>query len=311
MKLPSRLAGLFGILTCVFMSTGCQHGKYKASALPSNLMAPELVDVSTLDLSKLAGGTSSHQINPGDSLDITMVTGAEERQPESWLLRVAEDGSLNVPLVGAVQIAGYDLQTAQAVVRQASIERGIYRQPTVSISVHDRQTNHVTVVGAVNEPAEFDLPVSNSNLLAALSQAGSLSEHADRIIEVRQPGRIVNGPNGPQQAPPQTLKIDLLKATQSAGSSPIPLEDGAVVNVHRRDQRFIHVLGLVNRPDQFETSGETRTFAFWMHSRWPVAGVSASPIRLLSSDKFPAAQTPHSLSCPFRKPKKTALPTSS
>ena len=249
--LPSRSAGLFAILLMVIVS-GCQQGKYQASALPTNLIAPELVDVSTLDLSKLASGASSQRINPGDSLDMTIVTGAEERQPESWLLRVAEDGSLNVPLVGPVQIANYDLQTAQAIVRQASIERGIYVQPTVSISVHDRQTNHITVVGAVNEPAEFDLPVSNSNLLAALSNAGGLSDHADRIIEIRQPGRIVKGPNGPQQAPPQTLQVDLLQATQSAGGSQIQLADGAVVNVRKRDTRYVHVLGLVNRPDQFE-----------------------------------------------------------
>ncbi len=249
--LPNRVAGLILALLAL-VASGCQQGSYKASALPVDLIAPELVDVGSLDLSKLASGASSQRINPGDSVNMTIVTGVEERQPEAWLLRVSDDGSLNVPLIGSVQLAGYDVQTAQAVVRDASVKRGIYRQPTVSITIQDRQTNHIAVVGAVNEPNEFDLPVANSNLLSAINNAGGLSDHADRIIEIRQPAQVVAGPNGPVQTPPRTVQVDLQAATQSPTGTQIPLADGAVVNVRKRDQRFIHVLGLVNRPDQFE-----------------------------------------------------------
>ena len=269
--------------------TGCQRGVYDASSLPLSLRAYPIVDVQALDLSSLASASASSQrIYPGDSLNLTVVTGAESRMPQSWPLRVSQDGGVDVPLVGRVQLAGLDLQTAQNVVRTASIQRGVYRQPTVSLEVNERQTNRITVIGAVDEPGDYDLPVANSNLLSAISVAGGLSEDADRIIEIRQtPLPLPTQLHQPQlpenleiadeahqqvgyQVPldpiaqqyggnsseaavltTQLVRVDLATATQRPAQHGYNLRDGAVVMVRKRSPRYIHVLGLVRKPDQF------------------------------------------------------------
>ena len=182
-----RLAWIIAAATAV-ISTGCQRGMYNASSLPAELVASPAIDVRALDLSRLASASSNSQlIGPGDTLNMTVVTGAEERQPDGWPLRVNEDGTVQVPLVGSVQLAGLDLQSAQNVVRQTSINRGIYKNPSVSIGVEQRQTNRVTVLGAVAEPGTYDLDSATSNLLAAISSAGGLGEDSSQIIEIRQP----------------------------------------------------------------------------------------------------------------------------
>ncbi len=261
---PQRLCWLLPLLV---WSTGCQRGMYDATSLPQDLHAPYTIDTQALDLSNLASSVSNSQkIYAGDTLSMTVVTGAEQDKPETWPLRVNENGAVDIPLVGPIQLAGLDLQSAQAVVRRASIQRGIYRSPSVSISVNERQTNRVTVLGAVDKPGSYDLPVANSDLLSAISTAGSLTEEADRVIEIRQPplpapptsageyamaARPAVG-SAPVPLTPDVVHIDLVAATSRPNTGGFHLRDGAVVLVRKRPKRIIHVMGLVERPNQFE-----------------------------------------------------------
>ena len=288
-------------ITGMAILSGCQRGMYHPSALPAELIASPTVDVRTLDLSRLASPTANSQkIGPGDILHVTVVTGAEDRQPDAWPMRVNEDGTVQVPLVGSIQLAGLDLQSAQNVVRQTSINRGIFKNPSVSIGVEKRQTNRVTVLGAVDEPGSFDLDASSSDLLAAISAAGGLTPEASQMVEIRQPPqRAWNGspayPSTPEldaipgfdsptpageptpAVPPsdgdvasvyqgmqrvshdehaavetESFSIDLIAATSTPTPRSYPLKDGAVVMIRPQKPRYIRVLGLVNRPDQFE-----------------------------------------------------------
>ena len=282
MTTDSRLTGRIGPCFCLagallLTAVGCQRGFYDASTLPLGMKAYPVVDIHSLDLGTLASATATSQrIHAGDTLNMTVVTGAESRKPETWPLRVSEDGSVDVPLVGKIQLAGLDLQAAQDVVRNASVERGVYRQPTVAIAVDERQTNRVTVIGAVEEPGDYDLPIANCNLLSALSVAGGLAADAERYIEIRQPPSprsLPNQPGGPEFAGPanfqqvaynsplepiaqpaatvQQIRVDLVTATQTPASHGYNLRDGSVIMVRKRPPRYIHVLGLVNHPDQF------------------------------------------------------------
>ncbi len=261
---PQRL---YWLLPLLLWSVGCQRGMYDASSMPRDLQAPYTIDTQALDLSNLASSVANSQkIYAGDTLNMTVVTGAEQAKPETWPLRVNENGAVDIPLVGSIQLAGLDLQSAQAVVRQASIQRGIYRSPSVSISVNERQTNRVTVLGAVDKPGSYDLPVANSDLLSAISSAGSLTEDADRVIEIRQPplpptqapaGEYAMAALPPVGSPPaansaEVVHVDLVAATSRPNTGGFYLRDGAVVLARKRPKRIIHVLGLVEHPNQFE-----------------------------------------------------------
>lgn len=56
----------------------------------------------------------------------------------------------------------------------------------------------------------------------------------------------VAGPVGPR-----LTRIDLVQAT-ATGNADVHLEDGSTVMVMARPKRYVHVMGLVRKPDQFE-----------------------------------------------------------
>lgn len=248
---------------------------YDARSLPPEYMAPVVVDVGSLDLSRLAQtDTEADLTHVDDVLGVTIVTGADAERPETWSLRVAQDGTVNVPLVGPVQVAGADLLAAEYAIRQASVQRGVYRRPTISVTREGRRSNRVTVMGAVKEPKTYNLPITSSDLLSALVAAGGLSEQADRVIEIKHPPRQALA-GGPQPTAMnlagttntalasynsrdeglgrgRTTRVDLVAATSAAETKSHYLEDGSVVMVTTKPTEFIHVIGLVRRPNRFE-----------------------------------------------------------
>lgn len=265
------------VLGLVCLLVGCHQTGLAPSSLPAEYVASPAVNLSSLDLSRLASPPANgSMIIPGDMLNVTVATGAEERQPTPWPLTVADDGTVEIPLVGPVHVAGLDVRQAQGLIRDAGIHRGIYRSPSVSMSVESRRTNRVSVVGAVENPGSYELPVAGSDLLSALVAAGGLSPKADHVIEVRLPARsmVTPSPPGNNRGPvevahtsytqlpgqpgvanyqgPRTVSLDLVAATTSPEQRDYRLDDGAIVMVRKKPPRYVQVIGLVQRPDRFE-----------------------------------------------------------
>ena len=260
-----NLISICAAIVCV-AAIGCQGPGFTPATLPYELHAPAVHSAAHIDLSHLAQtSVPSELIQTGDVLEVVVATGYDKAVPTKWSLRVGDDGSANVPLVGQVQIAGLMPTQAERKIRDESIRRGIYRNPQVSVQHSDRQSHHVTVTGAVDEPGVYELPVSGSDLLAALVQAGGLTEDAGTIIEIRHPPKksVVAeqpGPDGVQPAghqsrtrwtPARTIHVDLVKKNQ-ANDPDLRLQDGTVVVVPKKPSRTIQVLGLVTKPGQFE-----------------------------------------------------------
>ena len=128
-------------------------------------------------------------------------------------------------------------------------------------------------MGAVETPGEYEMSTANSDLLTAIGMAGGLTDFADTIVEISQPSTLNRtSPRNPQQPIAQVAyqtemtpgtpttraglsergRVDLVRATMSPPPAGFPLRDGSVVIVRKRPPRFVHVMGLVNRPDQFE-----------------------------------------------------------
>lgn len=263
-RVPTTIALVVLLLTA---SVGCSTGQYRASQLPTELQAPVTHGSQTMTLSRLNGMVAgSSKLAPGDLLHLTILSGLEQEEVVAKPARIAEDGTIHAPLIGTVAVANVDEQEAGERVKAASIERGIYVNPQVTVKVAQRAVNHVTVLGAVANPGTHEIPRGASNLVAALAAAGGLGEEAGTQIEVlRQPATFLakqtEPPGGiqlasfsaPQLAPPEarTERIDLAMA---ADGRPIDLRlgDQDVVMVHPADKRVIHVAGLVRNSNQFE-----------------------------------------------------------
>jgi protein involved in polysaccharide export with SLBB domain len=203
---------------------------------------------------------------------VSIASGDEEEKPPAWDLTVDHEGVVVVPLVGPVSLVGLGLSDASRVIREASIRREIFRDPTVSVTFKERKVSRVTVDGAVKNPGSHELPAAASHLTAALAAAGGLTEEAGTVIEIRKPPQaMLGGAPGfmsasyreptPPQDPSGVVRIDLASYSKdrpaAAGNHFLP--DGAVVTVMPHPQRFVTVMGLTgNRVMELPVGRDTR-----------------------------------------------------
>ena len=260
---------LLCVIVCGLSTTGCQQRGYVPSSLPAAYTAPPTRHAQQLHLSSLGRlSVDGERIEPGDTLLISITTGLETEKPHPHRLRVNSDGRINLPLVGEVPVAGLRLSAADVAVRQASIERNIYRAPLVSVQREGRETISVSVTGEVTSPGKYKIPVNARELVSALVAAKGLTEKADTIVEIRHPPQLP--PNSaaalatvqasfaqstPAMLGPRTLRIDLLSAAEN-GSGDLHLEDGSIVTVLKRPVRAVYVTGLVKENNEYPMSSE-------------------------------------------------------
>ncbi len=250
-------AALLGICASCVLLAGCHRGLYKAGNLPVQYSATSAKDTRMVDLSQLARSPlRSDLVYPGDVIDVTITTGFEEEKPQNWPLRVSENGEVDVPLVGAVRVAGQLVTDIEQAIRHQSITRQVYRDPLVSVLLKDRKTNQVSVIGAVEKPGSYALPVAGSDLLSALIAAGGLAEDASTIVEIRNVADVQNtlvSYGGRRQTVAQTESVRIDLVPDSGGIGPdYRIVDGSVIMVREQAPKTIQVIGLVRKPDQFE-----------------------------------------------------------
>jgi len=260
------------VLICAI--AGCRSSYYTARSLPVGLQAPSHPVSTALNLERMgAEGAGTSQIGPGDLVSLTIVSGSEDERVTPLPARVAENGKIVVPLIGSVNVGGMEPIAAEQQISAAAIERGIYRQPSVTVTITQKATNKITVLGAVAKPGVVELPRGSCDIASALAAAGGLSLTAGTQVEVLHRGqsslsaKTANQPAlettsgvtlasfeepaaGADAAPSAMTRIDLSETGSSSLRS--QLADRDVVNVLPLEKRYIHVTGLVKKPDQFE-----------------------------------------------------------
>ncbi|MFM8633615.1 MAG: polysaccharide biosynthesis/export family protein [Planctomycetia bacterium] len=266
---------------------GCHGRVIRATRLPSRYQAAVVTNAKIADLSRLSiPTTSSSIIEPEDVVDVAIASGLEDAARVAPIaVRVDDEGVANIALVGPVPLAGMEPFAAEQLIAETAVERGLYRQPQVTVTMRKKAVNRVTIIGAVEKQGVQELPRGQSTLLAALVAAGSLNERAGTTIEVRRHeaampamARTKEAPSGsvqvasaetpagsdglmpvPEQddehesvpAEPRVMKIDLARIDAS-GSNDVQLKDGDIIRVETRDPNPISVIGLVRKPGQYE-----------------------------------------------------------
>ena len=114
-------------------------------------------------------------LGPGDALTVR-VYGEEEMTGNH---QVAPDGTINFPLLGAVQVNGLEPTEVAEKIQTELRERDLMRNPHVSVYVDEYASKRVSVVGAVANPGTFPLE-PGMTVVQAISMAGGFSSLADR-----------------------------------------------------------------------------------------------------------------------------------
>jgi polysaccharide biosynthesis/export protein len=262
------------VLAITSLGSGCASRAYRAASLPPELAAPATLDLEAFNLSELSDQSVSVEvIQPGDVIDVSMVTDYAKLTSSTTPVRVADDGTVVIPLVGKIAVGGMEVEQAEQVINAQSVARGVFRNPCITVTMKQCRTRSVTVVGAVKKPGTHELPRGSSSLMAALVAAEGLSKEAGTEVEIRhtdsrraassgQPAPNVAGgldasatlasyqQSSPAAAASSITKVDLAAAT--AGAVKVPdLRDGDVVHVMKRTLRPVYVIGLVQKPGEF------------------------------------------------------------
>jgi polysaccharide export outer membrane protein len=122
------------------------------------------------------------QLGPGDSVSIQVFGQADPANAH-----VGDDGTISVPLVGSVQVAGISPIEAAARVAKALKDGGYFVDPQVTIVVTQARNQLVSVVGEVQNAGRYPINPRTS-IVDLLAQAGGLKESASEVGYVLRSG---------------------------------------------------------------------------------------------------------------------------
>jgi polysaccharide biosynthesis/export protein len=176
-------------------------------------------------------------LGPGDS--VTMhVFG----QPDmDTVLGVADDGTIRVPLAGAIQVGGSSPETAARRVEKAFKDGGFFVDPHVTLTVTQSLSQRVSVLGEVKTPGRYPVD-AKTTIIDLLAQAGGETEFASDTVYV-----LRTDPTGSVKRYPVNVK-GLVGAGPSTPTQ--LLRAGDSVYVPRAAQFFI--LGEVQKPSMYK-----------------------------------------------------------
>jgi polysaccharide export outer membrane protein len=197
---------------------------------------------------------AGHRLGPDDVVAVAVLQAPELNAS----VRVAANGDVSLPLIGAVRALGLTAHDLQAAIASRLREKYI-RDPHVTVRLAEMQSQPVSVLGAVTRPGIYQLRVGHT-LLETLALAGGLTAEAGDTVIVK---RGQAGGAGPRESavctPADADGCGIVEVNLKAllASAPSPLDvvvrPGDVVAV--RSAAVVYVVGAVNKPGAFHVPG--------------------------------------------------------
>ena len=176
-------------------------------------------------------------LGPGDSVALHVFG-----QPDmDSVLGVADDGTLRVPLAGAVEVAGMSADAAARRVEKALKDGGFLVDPHVTLTVTASLSQRVSVIGEVRNPGRYPVD-SKTTVVDLLAEAGGLTELGSDTVYVLRPDA-----GGAVKRFPVSL-AGLSDARRTAPSQTLRAGDSLVVP---RAEQF-YIMGEVQKPDKYK-----------------------------------------------------------
>lgn len=161
--------------------------------------------------------------------DLIQMKVFQEDDLESTL-RVAEDGNVVVPLAGSVSVANRTPAQAAQAIADALKRGGYLKNPQVTVAVLEAYKYRFTILGEVQKPGSYDLPIKDKlTLLEAIGMANGYTPLAD-------PSKITikrNEPGG-KEGGEEIFKLNAKKLASGKTSGDFEVRPGDVITVGER-----------------------------------------------------------------------------
>lgn len=197
----------------------------------NNLVLSLIISASLL--SAAVHADTAYRLGTNDVVRVTVYG-----QPDlSAVVQVSENGSIVIPTIGEVGVAG--LTAREAEIRLANIleRREVVRDAQVGLIIESYESKRVAVLGEVANPGVYAI-TRGSTVMDMISEAGGLSQDAgDLAILTRRGGN----------ASQKKTVIDLPALLEGRLNTPEPsVKDGDRIYVPRMEQFYVY--GEVNQP---------------------------------------------------------------
>jgi polysaccharide export outer membrane protein len=139
--------------------------------------------------------------------------------------RIGKDGSINVPLIGSVNVASNTLEKATTIVRDL-LAKDFLVDPQVNLNVTEFAKRHFTVLGQVQHPGAYDMPADEGvSLLQAIATAGGYTRiaNAHKLTVQRKVGKET-----------KLFKVDADALANNKSDKPFDIQPDDVIVVGER-----------------------------------------------------------------------------
>ena len=129
---------------------------------------------------------ANYVLTPNDLVEVKVF----QEDDMDWTVRVTKDSTVNLPVVGAINVARKTPDELGEIVK-TRLHDGYLVHPQVSVAVMEFSKRRFTILGEVNKPGQIDFP-DNAELdvLQAVGMAGGFTKSANpgRVYVKRQVG---------------------------------------------------------------------------------------------------------------------------
>lgn len=204
------------------------------------------IAVLLLTVSALAIADDTYRIQRDDVLQITVVEDPNLTRE----MVVAQDGTINLPVVGTISVRGLTAGEVAEKIRLALIEAQFLRDPHVSVSIRVINRPRVAVLGMVQRPGSYEFK-EGETVMHAISMAGSFDPDRALLKDALLRRKRADGTE-------EVIPLDLEKMFFKGDlSQNYRLQPDDVIFIPEDVVNRIYVLGKVQRPGLYPWKSST------------------------------------------------------
>jgi polysaccharide export outer membrane protein len=181
---------------------------------------------------------SDYRIGRQDLLEITVFDVEELSQT----VRVANDGTIRMPLLGLIEVAGHTKSEVEERIAE-QLADGYVQDPQVTVFIKEYESKKVAVSGAVKSPGRYEM-LGQKTLLEMISEAGGLDKDLGKEIIIFR-----RNDAGETRQIPVNLELLVYEANPALN---LTVRPGDIIYVPTVEKIGIFVTGAVKNPDRYE-----------------------------------------------------------